>query len=256
MTWLVVYSSAPVHFHILSDSESLTVIDTIMKRAGRQANCQFTYTIDLIDQVMDHLLGQLDSLAPRLKLPMMREHVVGHLLPLLLPWYYPQLDRLVWLTGSIKLRTDISELQQHFELFQADQVAGMTLTQGAQFASAFAVYRYIHGGQLGLSPPLGWPGFNAQLMLLDLDKMRKSSLIKRYIDLENQFYLIEKYEFKGRKLLPDLDEWLTLIAAEQPGLFYTLPCQWNVQQVMDEDAFQYCRNDIKAMEFDPDTAGF
>ena len=250
------YSSAPVHFHVISDRDSLWVIDTIMKRAGRQANCQFTYTVDLIDEVMDHLFGQLDQLAPRLKLPMMREHVVGRLLPLILPWYYSTLDRIIWLTGSIKLRTDITELQQQFELFQPSQVAGMTLTQGAQFASAFTVHRYIHASQLGLSPPLGWPGFNAQLMLLDLDKMRKSKLMKRYIDLETQFYLIDKYEFKGRQLLPDLDEWLTLVGAEQPSLFYTLPCHWNVQQVMDEDAFQYCRNDIKAMEFDPNSAGF
>jgi hypothetical protein len=47
-----------------------------------------------------------------------------------------------------------------------------------------------------------------------------------------------------------MDEWLTLVGVEKSELFFTLPCQWNVQQIMDSDAFEYCRIDIKAMAFD------
>jgi hypothetical protein len=46
-----------------------------------------------------------------------------------------------------------------------------------------------------------------------------------------------------------MDEWLTLVGVEKPELFFTLPCQWNVQQIMDSDAFEHCRIDIKAMAF-------
>jgi hypothetical protein len=86
-------------------------------------------------------------------------------------------------------------------------------------------------------------------MLLNLKEMRQSSLLKRYLDLENQFPLLAKYDFKSRQVLPQMDEWLTLVGVEKPELFFTLPCQWNVQQIMDSDAFEHCRIDIKAMAF-------
>ena len=223
----------------------------MMKRAGRQANCQFSYTVETVDEVFDQLLDYLKLHAPQMKLDMIREHVATQMLPLVLPWHFPNIRRLIYLSNRIKLRADPAELYEFYDRFETGQVMGLTLTQGAQFATAFAVHRHRNpDSHLGQSPPKGWPGFNAELMLLDLEKMRQSTLLSRYIDLENQFYLVKEYDFGGRELLPALDEWLTLIGAEKPELFYTLPCQWNVQQILDPDAFEYCRYDIKAMEFD------
>lgn len=247
----MVYSSAPVHFHILSDKGSVDVIDTIMKRAGRQANCRFSFTVQTVDEVFDHLLDHLLTNVPQLKLDMIREHVATRMLALILPWHFPKLQRLIWLSNRIKLRADIVELYEYFDRFNSDQVMGLTLAQGGQFAAAFAVHRHVQAeSTLGLSPPFGWPGFNTEVMLLDLAKMRSSLLMTRYIDLETQFPLLKRYDFNTRQLLPELDEWLTLVGAEKPTLFYTIPCQWNVQQILDSDAFEYCRSDIKAMEFD------
>lgn len=251
ITWLVVYSSAPIHFHIFTDSDSVEVVETMMKRAERQANCRFGYSVQTVNDIFDKLLDHLRIHVPHMKMPTIQEHVASQMLPLVLPWHLPDVHRLIFLSSRIKFRADVMELYEHFDRFQDGQVMGLTLTQGAKFSTAFAVYRHMQpGSHLGRSPPLGWPGFNTELMLLDLGRMRQSPLMTRYIDLENQLHLVKKYDFNGRNLLPALDEWLTLVGADKPQLFYTLPCHWNVQQVLDSDAFEYCRSDIKAMEFD------
>ncbi len=232
----------------MSDSGSTDVIDAIMIRGERQSNCRFTYSVETVDNVFDQLMENLDANVPHLKLDMVKEHVAIQMLPLILPWHYPHLNRLIFVGSHIKFRSDIIELYEHFDRFKSQQVMGLTLTQDAKFATAFAVHRHLQpDSKLGLSPPQGWPGFNTELMLLDLEKMRQSNMIKRYLDLENQFTIVTKYDFKSRQVLPQLDEWLTLVGIEKPELFFTLPCQWNVQQIMDSDAFEHCRIEIKAM---------
>lgn len=226
-----------------------------MKRVERQANSRFAYTVETVDNVFDQLLDHLKTNVPQLRLAIVQEHVVTQMLPLILPWQYPSIHRMIFISNHIKFRADIIELYEHFERFESKQVMGLALTQSAKFATAFAVYRHLQSDStahknLGLSPSNGWPGFNTGLIIMDLDKMRQSSLFKRYLDLENQFPLIAKYDFKTLQVLPQLDEWLTLVGVEKPELFFTLPCQWNVQQIMDSDGFEYCRTDMKAMTFE------
>lgn len=248
--WLLIYSSAPVHFHILSDSSSIDMVDTIMSRVEHQARSRFAYTVETVDNVFDQLLDHLKTNVPHLKFDMVKDHIVTQMLPLILPWHYHHLNRLIFVSNHIKFRNDIVELYEYFDRFEAQQAIGLTLVQGAKFAAAFSVHRHLQtNSNLGLSPPHGWPGFNTELMLLNLKEMRQSSLLKRYLDLENQFPLLAKYDFKSRQVLPQMDEWLTLVGVEKPELFFTLPCQWNVQQIMDSDAFEHCRIDIKAMAF-------
>ncbi|XP_032797317.2 LARGE xylosyl- and glucuronyltransferase 1 isoform X2 [Daphnia magna] len=248
--WILVHSTAPIHFHILSDSNSVAVIDTIMTRVERRADCRFVYTTELIDHIYDQLLDHLKTNVPNLKIDAVKDHVATQMLPLVLPWHYYNQDRMIFVSNNIKFRADIVELYEHFDRFKPQQGIGLTLLQDAKFAAAFSVYRYLQPhSNLGLSPPHGWPGFNTELMLLNLKEMRQSHLFKRYLDLENQFPILTKYDFKSRNVLPQMDEWLTLVGVEKPEFFFTLPCQWNVQQIMDSDAFEYCRSDIKAMAF-------
>ena len=251
---MVVYSSAPIHFHLLTDPDSVNVIEQIMSRAERQANCPFTFTIETINTIVDAMFDAMRINVPQLKLSMLQDHVLTKMMPLILQWHYKDLERIIMVNTTIKFRSDVVELYEHFDRFEPRQVMGLTLTQSARFASALAVHRHHQSDDsatknLGLSPPEGWPGFNTDLMLLDLGRMRRSKTFQRYVDLENQYTLVQKYDFATQDLLPKLDEWLTLVGVEKPELFYTLPCQWNIQQVMDSNAFSHCSNDIKAMEF-------
>lgn len=243
------YSTAAVHLHLITDAESSPILIKVMARVQRQANCPLTYTIDTIDAMYTPLLRHLHASAPKMKLDILQDHMIAKMLPMILHWQYPHLDRIAIINSNIKLRSDPVQLYEHFQLFDANQTMAMTLTQGSKFASAFAVHRHAQKSKLGLSPPEGWPGFNTDVMLIDLAAVRNSRTFQRYIDLESQFQLIAHYDFRVNDKLPDLDEWLTLVAARDPQLFYTLPCQWNIQQVIDINSFPHCLNDIKAMEF-------
>ena len=80
--------------------------------------------------------------------------------------------------------------------------------------------------RVGNPPPNGLTGFNSGVLLLDLDKMRESSLYQSLITPESVDKLTEKYSFKGH--LGDQD-FFTLIGMEHEELFHILPCTWNRQ---------------------------
>ena len=55
VTWIVVYSTSPVHFHVVSDKSSEWAIAKIFERAGRQANCNFNYTVHYVEDMLNPL---------------------------------------------------------------------------------------------------------------------------------------------------------------------------------------------------------
>ena len=82
------------------------------------------------------------------------------------------------------------------------------------------------GTRVGEPPPNGLTGFNSGVLLLDLDRMRKSDLYNSLIDRNVIQSLQDKYSFKAG--LGDQDLY-TLINLEHEELFYVLPCEWNRQ---------------------------
>ena len=89
------------------------------------------------------------------------------------------------------------------------------------------VYRNQHKSSLlGEPKGQGFPGYNSGVVLMKLDKLRKSVLYHSLLGNSSLSNLTEKYTFKGH--LGDQD-FYTLIALEFPHLFYSLPCNWNRQ---------------------------
>lgn len=82
------------------------------------------------------------------------------------------------------------------------------------------------GTKVGEPPPDGKTGFNSGVKLVNLEEMRNSQIYNELLQKENSSKLAKKYEFKGH--LGDQD-FYSLISFDHPGLFYTLPCQWNRQ---------------------------
>jgi len=79
---------------------------------------------------------------------------------------------------------------------------------------------------VGEPPPHGLPGFNSGVLLLDLDRMRNSTLYNTMLVEESVHRLCEQFHFKGH--LGDQD-FFTLVGMLHQQLFYVLPCQWNRQ---------------------------
>jgi len=80
--------------------------------------------------------------------------------------------------------------------------------------------------RVGEPLPYGLPGFNSGVLLLDLNRMRQSSLYNSLLEPAAISRLCNQMHFKGH--LGDQD-FFTLLGMRYEQLFYILPCQWNRQ---------------------------
>ena len=93
---------------------------------------------------------------------------------------------------------------------------------------AFAGWQRINPStRLGKAPPEGKPGFNPDLILMDLDKLRASAAYRTYFSEIRLHKLVKQYLFHSSSDLPSLGDIVNLIAADNEGLIMTLGCEWN-----------------------------
>jgi hypothetical protein len=64
----------------------------------------------------------------------------------------------------------------------------------------------------------GKPGFNPDLMLLDLDKLRSSAKYKTYFDERKVNALVKNYIYHSSGEIPSLGDMVNLIAADSESL--------------------------------------
>jgi len=103
-----------------------------------------------------------------------------------------------------------------------------------QSCALLQVYRHIFWRfrqdhprtRVGDPPPHGLPGFNSGVLLLDLNRMRQSSLYNSLLDASAINRLTDDFHFRGH--LGDQD-FFTLLGMRYEQLFYVLPCHWNRQ---------------------------
>ena len=95
------------------------------------------------------------------------------------------------------------------------------------YRHTFWQYRQNNPGtRVGEPGPNGLTGFNSGVLLLNLDKMRKSTLYNSKLNSESVKSLTSEFMFKGH--LGDQD-FFTLLSMRYESLFYILPCEWNRQ---------------------------
>lgn len=128
---------------------------------------------------------------------------------------------------DLKFNADIYQLYNHFSQFSKDNVIGIAREAQPVYRHNLHMYRNkIKDTRVGDPPPNGLTGFNSGVLLLDLDKMRKSELYNSLLTAETVKALTEKYMFKGH--LGDQD-FYSLISLEHEELFHVLSCTWNRQ---------------------------
>lgn len=72
----------------------------------------------------------------------------------------------------------------------------------------------------------GYPGLNSGVVMLNLERIRRSKLFEDVLRPEHVERLVHKYQFRGH--LGDQD-YYTLLGYDVPGLIYRLDCVWNRQ---------------------------
>ena len=137
------------------------------------------------------------------------------------------LDRVVTFDIDIKFNASVADLYKHFSLFSPSNILGLAYEQQPTYLHYTEQYRASHPETpVGGPPPLGRPGLNSGVMLVDLARLRGSDIYNRMLEPEPLKQLTEKYSFQSN--LGDQD-FYTLLSFEYPELFYVLPCHWNRQ---------------------------
>ncbi|KAK2719444.1 xylosyl- and glucuronyltransferase LARGE2-like [Artemia franciscana] len=246
ISWILVQSSAKIQFHIFADVNSIDTIHRIFKLADDKALVDYDYDIETLDTIYDDLIDHVKVHQPRITLDIFREHLVTQMLPLLFMYHYSSVDKMIFVSHNLQVRSNLIELYNIFHNFSDNNVIGMAKLQNAKYYDSFVEHRYLFPkSKIGRLD--GNPGFDINLMLLKLGKMRESKHFQKYLDLESQFYLLKKYNFKTVEQLPNMEEWITLIATESPELIYGLPCQWNVQLKSETVEHEKCLEQPKAV---------
>lgn len=138
------------------------------------------------------------------------------------------LDKVIMLDVDLKFDEDIRLLYNIFDEFSERSIIGIARENQPVYRHLFHQYRGKNPStRVGAPPPDGLTGFNSGVLLLDLEKMRKSQVYNSLIDSPKTLEtLTQKYLFKGH--LGDQD-FYTLVSMEHEDLFHILPCSWNRQ---------------------------
>lgn len=137
------------------------------------------------------------------------------------------MHKVIMLDSDLKFKADIADLYNIFNSFKDTEIMAIARDGQPVYRHTFWEYRSKNPEtRVGEPPPNGLTGFNSGVLLLDLDRMRKSELYNNLIDPSILEKLTSKYKFKGH--LGDQD-FFTLIGMDHEELFHVLPCNWNRQ---------------------------
>ena len=149
--------------------------------------------------------------------------------PLLFPFLFPELDHAVYIDRNMVFQDNIGHLHRIIEKMKRSKAGiAMSPEQSNTYMRAFSGWQRINPStKLGRPPPDGKPGFNPNLMLMDLDKLRASASYRGYFNERRLNMLIKNYMYHSAEELPTLGDMVNLMAADNENLFYQLGCEWN-----------------------------
>ena len=204
-------------------------------------------------------------------------HKYRHDLFYILPYHHLEfpdtMKKLILIDVDLEFATDFLDVYRQFKRFSPTEVIGCGVTQSPYYFTFFKLYKSKNPDS-HIGGPGRFQGLNTGVLLLDLEKMRASSLYQNTTHPDTITHMRDKYNFVGT--VGDQD-WLTLvtityhtfilfwsensiqISFEYPELIYILPCEYNKeehrpgechQDTVDEweitnKAYHYCPRRIK-----------
>ncbi|XP_071453542.1 xyloside xylosyltransferase 1-like [Hetaerina americana] len=165
--------------------------------------------------------------------------------------FRPDLHKVLMADVDMKFVGDIAELWAEFYKFNSKAILGIAPELAPTYMHAFHSYRTSNPDTKIGEPFIedGYPGFNSGILLLNLDRMRQSKILAKFIgeditgnpedteeikELEEEVNgrvtsvgnLVKKYSFVSN--FGDQD-FYTLLGVEYPELLHVIPCNWNQQ---------------------------
>lgn len=225
---LLEHAKVDINFYIIGDRESQKIAKRIFKEVK---NVKINYEIKPLNA--DELAKKMHALIAKMQNHFSHSPTAYYGDSLfflsigLFKVFDPEVKKIILLDADLKFKEDIGELHDLFNYFTEKNIIGIARDAQPVYRHLFSLYRNKNPGtRVGNPPPEGLTGFNSGVLLLDLEKMRKSELYESLITPESVDELTKKYYFKGH--LGDQD-FFTLIGMDHGELFYVLPCWWNRQ---------------------------
>lgn len=225
---LLKYATVNINFYIIGDKESQLIAKKIFSTVK---NVKIQYKIVSLDA--DGLAKKMHQMVVKMQdhFSYSSKSYYGDALFFLSIGLFkildPAVDKIILLDSDLKFKQDIGQLYKVFDEFTESNVIGIARDGQPVYRHLFWQYRNENKNtRVGDPPPNGLTGFNSGVLLMHLEKMRKSELYSQMIEPEVVERLTKKYYFKGH--LGDQD-FFTLIGMEHEELFKVLPCNWNRQ---------------------------
>jgi hypothetical protein len=99
--------------------------------------------------------------------------LLGRLTPLVLPWLLHDLKYVVYVDRHITFHDDVGKLYNSLSRLDGEQGIGAVQEQSPRYMRAFGTHHLQQpASKLGRPPSRGHPGYNPDLLLLALDRLR------------------------------------------------------------------------------------
>lgn len=255
---LLKYSTIELHLHIITDDQSEQSAEELIKQQIERFHRTAFYTLYDVRDCAEKISDIVHSMSPLFNYRS-GSYYSDALFLLSLGMHRivdRNMQRAILIDCDVVFRSSIRELFDQFEFFAPDQLFGLAPELTPVYRHVLSRYRMNNPHTLFGSPyylkkvpsrddaplpkeghnknsihssvrqGLGYPGLNSGVVMLHLDRIRRSRLYEEIIKESTIKNMAEKYSFQGH--LGDQD-FYTLMGFEFPGLIYRLDCVWNRQ---------------------------
>lgn len=108
LEWILIYSTVPVSFHVITNEDSVPYIKSIMAKINLTSNCDFTYQV----MTLSHIIKETnDVICPKLGTRSeFCEILMGNMTPLLFPYLFKDLDHMIYVDRSLVFQDNIGKV--------------------------------------------------------------------------------------------------------------------------------------------------
>lgn len=227
---LLKFTSVEIFLHVISDTNSKSiaekVIQVVQTVLGKKMKVQFYDVHKLAAQLEDVVSVMSPHFSSK---PGTYYSDALFFLSLGLHRIAPPEQNIaIMFDADTKFRTDVKEIFKEFDNFGDSALFGLAPELSPVYRHVLYLYRSKNPKTIFGDPGHsgGYPGYNSGVILLNLDRLRKSLEYDQIVSRDMVEHIVEKYYFKGH--LGDQD-FYTLLGMERPELIHTIDCGWNRQ---------------------------
>lgn len=111
LEWILIYSTVPITFHIITNEGSITYLNTLSDLLNKTSNCDFEIDFVTLESIVEK---STEIICPKLKMQKdFCDVVMGSMTPLIFPYLFPDLDHVIYVNREL-VSNRISKFSQNW----------------------------------------------------------------------------------------------------------------------------------------------